>query len=153
MAFIGKGAAVTADMIDLRSDTVTRPTPGMREAMAKAEVGDDVFGDDPTVISLQQRVADLLGKETALHLLHQDRLQQQQQQQRQQQRQQQQQGKDPPPSSKETPSSRLSPKEREALEKFQASKSWSVKFAKARGWKLHGSNNNNDGQRPDGSRK
>ncbi|HET6349118.1 MAG TPA: GntG family PLP-dependent aldolase [Candidatus Krumholzibacteria bacterium] len=52
--------------IDLRSDTVTRPTPGMRRAMAEAEVGDDVFGDDPTVIALEQRVASLLGKEAAL---------------------------------------------------------------------------------------
>ncbi len=52
--------------IDLRSDTVTRPTAGMREAMASAEVGDDVFGDDPTVLHLQERVADLLGKEAAL---------------------------------------------------------------------------------------
>src|SRR5436305_657201 len=54
--------------IDLRSDTVTRPTPGMRAAMAQAEVGDDVFGDDPTVIKLEERVADLLGKETALYV-------------------------------------------------------------------------------------
>src|SRR5437660_1991430 len=52
--------------IDLRSDTVTRPTPGMRAVMAAAEVGDDVFGDDPTVIRLQERVAALLGKEAAL---------------------------------------------------------------------------------------
>jgi threonine aldolase len=52
--------------IDLRSDTVTRPTPGMRAAMAAAEVGDDVFGDDPTVNRLEQRVAELLGKEAAL---------------------------------------------------------------------------------------
>lgn len=53
-------------LVDLRSDTVTRPTPGMLEAMMKAEVGDDVFGDDPTVNALQERVADLLGKEAAL---------------------------------------------------------------------------------------
>lgn len=52
--------------IDLRSDTVTKPTPEMRQAMAKAEVGDDVFGDDPTVNKLQQKVANLLGKEAAL---------------------------------------------------------------------------------------
>jgi threonine aldolase len=52
--------------VDLRSDTVTRPTPAMREAMAWAEVGDDVFGDDPTVHALQERVAALLGKEAAL---------------------------------------------------------------------------------------
>jgi threonine aldolase len=55
-------------MIDLRSDTVTRPTPAMRAAMAAAEVGDDVFGDDPTVNALQQRIAELLGKEAALFL-------------------------------------------------------------------------------------
>jgi threonine aldolase len=53
-------------LIDLRSDTVTRPTPAMRRAMAEAEVGDDVFGDDPTVIALEARVAALLGKEAAL---------------------------------------------------------------------------------------
>ncbi len=53
-------------MIDLRSDTVTRPSPGMRRAMAEAEVGDDVFGEDPTLEFLQQTVAALLGKESAL---------------------------------------------------------------------------------------
>lgn len=53
-------------MIDLRSDTVTRPTPGMRAAMMAAEVGDDVFGEDPTVQRLEERVARLLGKEAAL---------------------------------------------------------------------------------------
>src|SRR2546423_201369 len=53
-------------VIDLRSDPVTRPTPGMRAAMAAAEVGDDVFLDDPTVNRLQERVAALLGKEAAL---------------------------------------------------------------------------------------
>ena len=53
-------------MIDLRSDTITKPTPGMRAAMASAEVGDDVFGDDPTVIELERRVAELLGHEAAL---------------------------------------------------------------------------------------
>lgn len=52
--------------IDLRSDTVTRPTPNMRRAMAEAEVGDDVFGDDPTVNRLQERIARLTGKEAAL---------------------------------------------------------------------------------------
>jgi threonine aldolase len=52
--------------IDLRSDTVTRPTPAMREAMARAEVGDDAYGEDPTVNRLQERVAALLGKEAAL---------------------------------------------------------------------------------------
>lgn len=52
--------------IDLRSDTVTRPTPAMRRAMADAEVGDDVLGDDPTVLRLQERVAAIMGKEAAL---------------------------------------------------------------------------------------
>jgi threonine aldolase len=53
-------------MIDLRSDTVTKPTPAMRQAMANAEVGDDVYSEDPTVNLLQERVADMLGKEAAL---------------------------------------------------------------------------------------
>jgi threonine aldolase len=53
-------------IIDLRSDTVTRPTPAMRAAMNAAEVGDDVFHEDPSVNRLQERVADLLGKEAAL---------------------------------------------------------------------------------------
>ena len=54
------------NLIDLRSDTVTRPTPAMRNAMAEAEVGDDVFGEDPTVNALQEKVAHLLGKEASL---------------------------------------------------------------------------------------
>ncbi|HTU64131.1 MAG TPA: aminotransferase class I/II-fold pyridoxal phosphate-dependent enzyme, partial [Polyangiales bacterium] len=53
-------------MIDLRSDTLTRPTPGMRRAMADAEVGDDVYGEDPTALRLQERAAELLGKPAAL---------------------------------------------------------------------------------------
>jgi threonine aldolase len=52
-------------MIDLRSDTVTRPTPGMRRAIAEADVGDDVLGDDPTVRRLEERIAGLLNKEAA----------------------------------------------------------------------------------------
>jgi threonine aldolase len=52
--------------IDLRSDTVTKPTPGMRRAMAEAEVGDDVHGEDPTVNALEARTAELLGKEAAV---------------------------------------------------------------------------------------
>jgi threonine aldolase len=52
--------------IDLRSDTVTKPTPGMLRAMAEAEVGDDVYGDDPTVNRLEAKTAELLGKEAAL---------------------------------------------------------------------------------------
>ncbi len=53
-------------MIDLRSDTVTKPSPAMREAMARAEVGDDVYGEDPTVNRLQERGAALVGKKAAL---------------------------------------------------------------------------------------
>ncbi len=53
-------------VIDLRSDTVTQPTPAMRRAMAEAEVGDDVFGEDPTVNRLQEMAAALMGKEAAL---------------------------------------------------------------------------------------
>ncbi len=53
-------------MIDFRSDTVTQPTAGMRQAMADAEVGDDVFGDDPTVNALEAKTAALLGKESAV---------------------------------------------------------------------------------------
>ncbi len=53
-------------MIDLRSDTVTRPTPGMLEAMMSAPVGDDVFFEDPTINQLQEKIAALLGKEQAL---------------------------------------------------------------------------------------
>ena len=54
------------EFIDLRSDTVTKPTPEMREAMAQAEVGDDVYGEDPTVNRLQDLAAQMLGKEAAL---------------------------------------------------------------------------------------
>ena len=57
---------MTPTLIDLRSDTVTRPTPAMLAAMAAAQLGDDVFGDDPTVNALQERIAALLGKEAAL---------------------------------------------------------------------------------------
>jgi threonine aldolase len=55
-----------ADLVDLRSDTVTRPVPGMRAAMAEAEVGDDVYGEDPTVTALESRVAAMLGHEAAV---------------------------------------------------------------------------------------
>ncbi len=55
-------------MIDLRSDTITRPTPEMRRAMYEAEVGDAVFGDDPTVNTLEARTAELLGKEAAAYM-------------------------------------------------------------------------------------
>src|SRR6202451_1356710 len=53
-------------MIDLRSDTVTKPTPEMRAAMAAAEVGDDVYGEDPTVNLLERRAAEIFGREAAL---------------------------------------------------------------------------------------
>lgn len=55
-------------MIDLRSDTVTRPTPDMRAAIAAAEVGDDVYHDDPSVLALEARVAELLGKDDAMYV-------------------------------------------------------------------------------------
>jgi threonine aldolase len=55
-------------VIDLRSDTVSRPSEAMRRAMAEAEVGDDVFGDDPTVIQLERRAAEVTGKEAALYV-------------------------------------------------------------------------------------
>ncbi|WP_066334498.1 low-specificity L-threonine aldolase [Azohydromonas lata] len=74
MSTVSYGSAQAAapvgapDVVDLRSDTVTRPTAAMRAAMAAATVGDDVFGDDPTVNALQARVAALLGKEDALFM-------------------------------------------------------------------------------------
>src|SRR5690606_1946744 len=63
-AFLGFDQA--ARMIDLRSDTVTKPTEAMRKAMAAADVGDDVYGEDPTVNRLQERAAEIFGKEAAL---------------------------------------------------------------------------------------
>ena len=57
---------MTSGVIDLRSDTVTRPTEEMRRAMARAEVGDDVYGEDPTVLALQERVAEMFGHQAAL---------------------------------------------------------------------------------------
>ncbi|MGH7137637.1 MAG: threonine aldolase family protein, partial [Pirellulales bacterium] len=56
------------NVIDLRSDTVTKPTPGMRAAIAAADVGDDVFGEDPTVLRLEETIAGMLGKEKALYV-------------------------------------------------------------------------------------
>jgi len=55
-------------IVDLRSDTVTHPTPSMRKAMAEAEVGDDVMGEDPTVNRLEELAAEKLGKEAALYV-------------------------------------------------------------------------------------
>src|SRR5436190_11261039 len=63
-----RGSPWITGMIDLRSDTVTRPTDAMRRAMAEAEVGDDVYGEDPTVLELQRRVAEMFGKEDALFM-------------------------------------------------------------------------------------
>jgi threonine aldolase len=59
---------MNTDIIDLRSDTITKPTDAMRQAMAQAPVGDDVFAEDPTVNLLQQKVAALLGKPAALYV-------------------------------------------------------------------------------------
>ncbi|MEJ5197681.1 MAG: beta-eliminating lyase-related protein, partial [Anaerolineae bacterium] len=56
-------------IIDLRSDTITKPTPAMRRAMAEAEVGDDVFGEDPTVRRLEEMAADRMGKEAGLFVV------------------------------------------------------------------------------------
>jgi len=61
-------AGTTQDTVDLRSDTLTRPTDAMRAAMASAEVGDDVYGEDPTVRALEERVAGLFGHEAALYM-------------------------------------------------------------------------------------
>ena len=55
-------------VIDLRSDTVTKPSPAMRQAMASADVGDDVWGDDPTVAALESEVAEILGKQAGLYV-------------------------------------------------------------------------------------
>ena len=55
-------------MIDMRSDTVSKPTAEMRRAMAEAEVGDDVYADDPSVLALERRTAEILGKEAACYM-------------------------------------------------------------------------------------
>ncbi len=57
---------MSAPVSDFRSDTVTKPTPRMRQAMAEAEVGDDVYGEDPTVRRLEEKTAEVLGHEAAL---------------------------------------------------------------------------------------
>ncbi|NDQ58101.1 MAG: aminotransferase class I/II-fold pyridoxal phosphate-dependent enzyme [Acidipila sp.] len=62
----GAASPIRATTVDLRSDTVTRPTPAMRGAMASAEVGDDVYGEDPTLNRLQSRAAEIFGREAAL---------------------------------------------------------------------------------------
>jgi threonine aldolase len=61
-----QSAGAESNIVDLRSDTVTRPTPAMRRAMAEAEVGDDVYLEDPTVNALERRAAEIFGKEAAL---------------------------------------------------------------------------------------
>jgi threonine aldolase len=66
MAMNSRGTGPQVNVVDLRSDTVTRPTPEMRRAMAEAEVGDDVYAEDPTVNLLQCEAAELFGKESAL---------------------------------------------------------------------------------------
>src|ERR1700738_3660136 len=66
MAMNARAAGPALNVVDLRSDTVTRPTPEMRRAMAEAEVGDDVYAEDPTVNALEHMTAELLGKEAAL---------------------------------------------------------------------------------------
>ena len=68
MSYVGAGKSNQAPLVDMRSDTVTQPTEGMRAAMLAAPVGDDVYGDDPTVNELQERAARLLGKEAALFM-------------------------------------------------------------------------------------
>ena len=68
MSYVGAGKSNQAPLVDMRSDTVTQPTEGMRAAMLAAPVGDDVYGDDPTVNELQERAARLLGKDAALFM-------------------------------------------------------------------------------------
>src|SRR5204863_7552354 len=65
---VAEAGKIPAGMVDLRSDTVTRPTPDMRRAMAEAEVGDDVYGEDPTVNLLQEEFAARVGKDAALYV-------------------------------------------------------------------------------------
>ena len=60
------GSKTTDAVIDLRSDTVTKPSPEMRRAMFEAEVGDDVYGEDPTINRLEKRAAEIFGREAAL---------------------------------------------------------------------------------------
>lgn len=69
--YIHKAVALSADqsarkVIDMRSDTVTQPPPAMRAAMASASVGDDVYGEDPTITELERRSAEMFGKEAAI---------------------------------------------------------------------------------------
>ncbi len=66
MMYAGVARSNKPVRVDMRSDTVTQPSAEMRQAMAAAKVGDDVYGDDPTVNALQDKVAKLLGKEAGL---------------------------------------------------------------------------------------
>ena len=68
MSYVSAGKSNKVPLVDMRSDTVTKPTEGMRAAMLAAPVGDDVYGDDPTVNELQERAARLLGKEATLFM-------------------------------------------------------------------------------------
>ena len=68
MSYVNAGKSNKIPLVDMRSDTVTKPTEGMRAAMLAAPVGDDVYGDDPTVNELQERAARLLGKEATLFM-------------------------------------------------------------------------------------
>src|SRR6266700_7938913 len=63
---VAEAGKIPGGVVDLRSDTVTQPTAEMRRAMAEAEVGDDVYGEDPTVNRLERRAAEIFGKEAAL---------------------------------------------------------------------------------------
>src|SRR5947199_896552 len=63
---VGEAGKIPEGVVDLRSDTVTKPSPEMRRAMAEAEVGDDVYGEDPTVNKLEQRAAEIFGREAAI---------------------------------------------------------------------------------------
>jgi len=63
---VAEAGMIPGAVVDLRSDTVTRPTAEMRRAIAEAEVGDDVYGEDPTVNRLEKRAAEIFGKEAAL---------------------------------------------------------------------------------------
>src|ERR1700730_13760301 len=63
---VAEAGKIPAGVVDLRRDTLTRPTWDMRRAMAEAEVGDDVYGEDPTVNRLEKRAAEIVGKEAAL---------------------------------------------------------------------------------------
>lgn len=66
--YVEQNGVEKVKIVDLRSDTLSKPTPEMREAIATAKVGDDVYREDPTVIELEQKSAQILGKEAGLFL-------------------------------------------------------------------------------------